>query len=377
MGVVADTTLVSFDASTLTKVGELPWSGMQRSRLLSGAGQLSCALPVGHPQVSEKTLGLLRTSPDRLVAAFRENTLVWAGFISGSQCRWSDGVFNLVAREFPWILAKRFLEENKDFNGMDVFDIFRWLITYMTTKQGTGTDGMTLGDDIVAAMSYLTVDPASTDAGATYTFAQSPTVYGTDRKSMQEIVDLLNADPETGFEYRTSYGGTWLAPTLTFELGYPTVGATLTRPMTQWIAADYGKTIDGERGGTRFHGMSSEGPVTRQSASMVANGALLLEQVEDMTDVPADIALGQVKEMRRLSRSPGPRVPDASYIPDDVVPYGFCDIGDTWPFNITDPDVLSITGDSRRVVQEDVTCDVDGSEIVGLTYNEPTTDLGS
>lgn len=374
---MADTALLSFDASTLTKVGELPWSGMQRSRLLSGAGQLTCALPVGHPQVSRHTLGLLRTSPDRLVAAFRDGSLKWAGFISGSQCRASDGVFNLVAREFPWILAKRFLEQNKDFDGMDVFDIFRWLVTYLTTKQGTGDDGMTLGDDIVAAMPYLAVDPASADSGTVYTFANSPTVYGTDRKSMQEIVDLLNADPETGFEYRTSYAGsTWLAPSLTFELGCPTVGATLTREMTQWIVADYGKTIDGERGGTRFHGMSSEGPVTRQSASMVANGALLLEQVEDLTDVPADVALGQVKEIRRLSRSPGPRVPDAVYIPDDPLPYGFCDIGDTWPFNITEPDVLRLTSDTRRVVQEDVTCDVDGSELVGLTYNEPVTDLG-
>lgn len=375
---MADNTLLSFDASTLTKVGELPWSAMQRSRVLSGAGQLTCTLPIGHPQVSRHTLGLLRSSPDRLVAHFRDGRLVWAGFISGSQCRVSDGTFNLVAREFPWILAKRVLEENKDFNGMDVFDIFRWLITYMTSKVSTDGDStLAAGSDIVAALSYLAVNPASADAGATYTFASSPTVYGTDRKTMQEIVDLLNQDPETGFEYRTKYdGSTWLAPLLTFELGYPTVGSALTREMTQWLAADYGKTIDGERSGTRFHGMSSEGPVTRQSASMVANAALLLEQVEDMTDVPADIAVGQVKELRRLARSPGPRVPDAVYIPDDPLPYGFCDIGDTWPFNITEPDVLTITSDIRRVIQEDVTCDVDGTESVALTYNDPTTDLG-
>lgn len=375
---MTDNTLLSFDASDLTRKGELPWSGMSRSRVLSGAGRLSCTLPIGHPQVTRDTLGLLRTSPDRLVAHYRNGVLVWAGFISGSQCRASDGTFSLVAREFPWILAKRFLEEDADFNGMDVFDIFRWLVTYMTGKLGTGDDGMTLGDDLVAAMAYLAVDPASTDAGHTYTFASSTTVYGTDRKSMQEIVDLINPDPQTGFEYRTKYAGSsWLAPLLTFELGYPTVGATLTREANQWMAADYGKTIDGERGGTRFHGMSAEGPVTRQSASMVANGALLLEQVEDMTDLAADVAAAHVKEIKRLGRSPGPRVPDYAFIPDDVLAYGFADIGDTWPFNVTEPDVLTITSDIRRVVQEEVTCDVDGSEMVSLTFNDPVSDLGA
>lgn len=370
--------LLVFDASTGTCLGPLPWSAMQRSRVLSGAGQMTCTLPIGHPLVTRDKLGLGRSSPDREVGVYRNGVLVWDGFISGSDCSWSGGVFNLVAREFPWILSKRTQEEDLDINGDDVFDIFRGRVTYMTSKEATGDDGMTLGDDIIAAVPRLSVDPASTDAGVTYTFASSPTVYGTDRKTMQEIIDLLNADPETGFEYRTNYdGSTRLAPQRVFQLGCPTVGTTLTRQITQWIAADYGKTIDGERGGTRFHGMSSEGPVTRQSSGMVTNGALLLEQVEDMTDLPADIALGQVQELRRLARSPGPRVPTHSYVPDVTLPYGFCDIGDTWPFNITEPDVLTITSDIRRVVQEDVACDVDGSELVGLTFNDPVSDLGA
>lgn len=375
---MTDNTLLVSDASTGHRLGELPWSGMQRNRVTSGAGTLTCALPTDHPLVNNNTLGQLRSSPDRIVTLYRDDAVKWSGYISGRQCRWSDGIFNLTAREFPWILSKRTLEEDADFDGMDVFDIFRWLITYLTTKEGTGTDGMTLGDDIIAAIPWLSVDPASTDAGATYTFAHSPTVYGTDRKYIQEIVDLLNADPETGFEYRTAYtGATWLANSWVFELGYPTVGDTLTREATPWIVSDYGKTIDGERASTRVHGMTAEGPVTRQSASMAAAGAALLELVDDMTDVPADIALGRVKELRRLTRSPGPQTPDFSYIPDDPLPYGFCDIGDTWPFNITTPAILSETENTRRVVEEQVTCDVDGSETVGLVFNDPTSDLGA
>lgn len=374
-----DQTLLVSDASTGLRLAELPWSNMQRSRLLSGAGQLTCSLPTAHPAVTRSNCGQLRASPDRVVTHYRDGVAVWSGFISGTECTFSDGVLNLTAREFPWIFSKRVLEVDKDFNGMDVFDIVRWLVDYMTTKTATGDDGsLPAGSDIVAALPRFAISPASADAGATYTFSRTPTVYGTDRKTIQEIIDLLSKDPETGFEYRTSCAGsTWLSYQHTVEFGYPSVGATLTREVTPWIASDYGRSIDGEQAGTRTHVMSAQGPVVKQSASMVANGAMLLENVEDLSDGTIEMAKAHATEIRRLSRPPGPRVPTFSYIPDDVLPYGFCDIGDTWPFQITTPEVLMLTADTRRVVEEDVTCDVDGSEEITLVFNEPLTDLGA
>lgn len=374
-----DGTLLVSDASTGLRMAELPWSGMQRNRVLSGAGQLSCSMPVGHPAVTRDNLGLLRSSPDRLVTFYRDGEAVWSGFISGSDCTWSDGVFNLIAREFPWILSKRALEVNKDYDGWDVFDIIRDLIDYLTSKVSTDGDStLAAGSDIIAAIPYLSVSPAVTDAGATLSFTRSPTIYGTDRKTIQEILDLLKQDPELGFEYKTSLAGsTWLSVAQVLVLGYPQVGSTLTREVAPLLTADYGLGIDGERQATRTHVMSADGPVTRQSASMVSNGALLMETVDDFSDGTMEMAIGRAKEMRRLLRSPGPKVPHVSLIPGEPLPYGFCDVGDTWPFNIREPEVLSFTADTRRVVEQQDACEVDGSELTTLVFNDPTTELGA
>lgn len=371
---MSETTLLVSDASSGTNLAELPWSGMQRSRIRSGAGQLSCVLPIDHPAVTQNNLGQLRSSPDREVTCWRGGFPVWNGAISGTDCTWGDGVFNLVAREFPWYLGKRVNEVDKTYTPADVFNLFRDLLTSMTSKTATGADGMSAGADIIAAIPRLSVNPASATAGVT----MSASFAGAARHTYQECLDYAMADPTAGFEFRTAYTGTtWRTCQRVFVLGQPNVGSVLTRPLTQLNAATYGRSGDWERGATRSHVVGAGYTKTLQSATAVSNSVLLLETVDDFTNT-SDHGLidARAKDLRRMSQPPV-RAFTWAYIPDDVLAYGAIDIGDTCPFGITSPSVLSVTGTTRRVVQEDVACDVDGSELVTLTFNDPLTDLGT
>lgn len=372
---MADHTLIVSDASTGANLAELPWSGMQRSRVLSDVGQLTCSLPIGHWAVTETNLGQLRATPDREVTLWRDDTAVWNGPITGTACSWTDSTFNLVARDALWYLTKRVLEQNKTFTAEDVFDIVRWFVTYMTTKEGTGDDGTTLGDDIVAAIPRFAVSPSVTDAGAT----MDADFAGVSRHTIQECFEFVANDPQTGFEWKlgVSSGTTWLSCQRTLVLGYPQLGSTLTRPLTELLLADYGRAGDWEQAATRVHVVGSGYTKTLQSASSVSNGVLLLEAVDDLTDTSDEGFIdARAKDLRRMRRPPV-RAFTVSYVPGDVLAYGAVDLGDTVPFDVRTPAILSITADNRRVIQEDIACDVDGSELTTLTFNDPLTDLGA
>lgn len=376
--------VVVFDA-TLTPLAELPLSGLQYSRVLSGAGALTGSLSMRHPACTETNLGQLKTDPDRLFAVYREDgntvTCEWAGPLTGTDCTFSDGSINVVGREMSWWLGKRVCEEDISLESLDMFAGVRALVTQMTTKTATGTDGtLAAGTDIGAAIAGFNV----TGASAGYTLpANTATNYvgfrGVGRHTYADAFGVLAGDPEHGFEWAMDYrtGSTRVDIITTLLLGYPNLGSTWGGQIAQSVLVDFARFCDWEQGATRVHVFGGDGYIkTLQSSQAATNGVRLTERVDDFGDITnTDFIDGKAKDLRRLGR-PAPRTMTFKYKPCPSLPYGFVDLGDTVPQQISDPNILSIESDVRRVVQVDATAD-DTSEEILVTLNDPLTDLAA
>lgn len=367
------------DASTGLMLVEAPFSGVTFSRVLSGVGAFSGSLPVTHPAATEANMGVLTSSADREVTVWRDDVAIWNGPIVGCEPNATDDTFTVTAREASWYYSKRTLEVNKNYDGMDIFDIVRDLDSYAQSKTASGTDGMTAGADIVANLPRWAINPASTDAGATYADDSPPTFYGADRHTILDCLQGIAADPTTGFEWRTDFttGSSKQAVKRTIVLGYPQLGSTLGVTLTEALLLNYGRTTDAERGGTRFHTRYSGGVKTLQSSAAVTAGVLLTEVVADYTKTrKTATATSFTKNLRRLARQPV-RTLSAVIVPQALgLPWGFCDLGDTIPFGITTPAIVSLSSDSRRVVQLDYTPESgEAPETVTPTFNVRLDDL--
>lgn len=367
------------DSSTGHVLCEAPFTGVQFSRVLSDAGSFTGQIPTWHPAATEANVGLDRNNSDREVVVWRNGVAVWAGPITGCEVTLSGDTFTVTAREAVWHLMKRILEVNKNYNATDVFDAARDLFSYGTSKTASGSDGMTAGASIVASIPRFAVSPASTDAGATITDSSPPTFYGSARHSIFECFVKLALDPETGFEWRNDVSSTSLqAVTRTVTLGYPSLGSTLTAQLTEANLLDADRAGDWERAATRVHVLYNGGVITRQSSAAVTAGVLLSEKVEDLSDTSkSSVATSYAKDLRRLSRPPV-QVPGFAWVPSTSgLAFDFCNLGDVVPYQITSPNIMSISVNSRRVVQLDYTPGDDGLETVKATCNSPLTDLST
>lgn len=369
------------DASTGLMLVEAPFSGVQFSRVLSGVGTFTGSLPVLHPAATEANLGVLTSSADREVVVWRDDVAIWNGPIVGCEPNATDDTFTVTAREASWYYSKRTLEINKNYDGDDIFDIVRDLDDYAQTKTANGSDGMTAGADIVADLPRWAISPASTDAGATYSDPSPPTFYGANRHTILDCLQAIAADPETGFEWRTDFatGSSKQSVKRTIVLGYPQLGSTLGITLTEAVLLNYGRTTDMERAGTRTHTRWSGGVKTRQSSAAVSDGVLLTEAVGDFTKTRKDAtAQAFSKDFRRRARPPV-RTVSAVIVPSALgLAWGFCDLGDTIPFQITTPNIVSLTADTRRVVQIDYTPESgEAPETMSLTFNIRLDDLGA
>lgn len=360
-----------YKSSTNEPLAELPFDPSW-SFVLSGAGSLSGSLPIWHPLATETILGQRHDDPDREVTVFVDGVADWNGPLTGTSCKLSGDTIEISVREVSWYLLKRTLEHKKDYTGWDLADALDDLLTYATTKTATGTDGMTLGADIKADIPRFTWD-VSALVGQTLGTA---VFAGTAGHTIQEVFDFLAADPETGFEWRVDYrtSSTRQVPHRTLVFGYPNVGTTMTGQLTQSVLSDYGRDMDNERAATRVTVMYGGGKVVRQSATAVANNVILTETVDDYTDTnDVDMATSRAKDLRRIGK-PMIRVPSASIRHGGALSHDFLSVGDVMPFGITWPDILSITADTRRVVEIAKRAQ-DGALDVDWTFNDRLDDL--
>lgn len=377
-----DYRVVISKAATREPLAELPLQGLTFDRILSGCGSLSGTLSIWHPAATETILGLTAANPDRELTVWRKGddgveVPIWNGPITNIQGTMSGGVYTITAREASWYLQKRVLEEDKVYTTSDdVFDVVRDLVDYMKTKTASGDDDMTLGDDIVAALPGFSVSAGA--AGAT--LAEDVSFAGTARHTISECFEFIAADPETGFDYRMDYstGSTRQSVHRTLTLGYPGLGTTLTTELTEHILYDFGRESDWDRAGSRVHVVGSGYTKTLQGAGAVANGNLLLEVVDDYSDTSNHGLINhRARDLRRLAQIPV-RILTASYVPGSALPFGFCDLGDVVPFEIQSPPGMTITGNTRRVVQIAVRPpEGDAPELVDLMFNQPLDELGT
>lgn len=365
------------DSSTGLVKAQLPYAGLQFNKALSGCGAGSFTVPIGHASVTEDNLGQHRTNSDREITVFRDDEVAINGPLTGTIGSLSSGAIQVTFREASYHLQKRVLEHNVNYDGVDLFDAVRDLTDDMTTKEGTGDDGMTLGDDIIAALPRWTV--MSGTAGVTLTDASPPTFYGSARHYISDCFEALAGDPDTdGFEWKMAYSGTLQAVARQLVMGAPSLGITHTLELTERLLEDYSRTCDWERAATRVHVIGAGYTKTLQSSTAVSSGTLLSEKVDDASDMSKpNLIDARARDLRRLSR-PAVRVFTAKFRPNPKgLAHDFCDLGDTVPFQISWPEILSINADTRRVV--DIATEVgddDGDEMVTLTFNDKLADLG-
>lgn len=370
-----------YDASDGQLIAELPLTGVTFSRVLSGVGSLAGSLSIWHPSCTRSVLGFDTADSDREITVVRDDVPIWNGPVTGIDGTMSAGAMQITAREASFYLQKRTLEINKNYDGTDIFDAVRDLITYMTTKVANGSDGMSAGADIVASLPRWSVDPGpGTLAGSTISDPSPPTFYGSARHLISDCMEGLAADPTTGFEWRMDYETASSRGNVarTVTLGYPNLGSVLTTQLSEAVVADWGRTGDWERGATRVHALYANGVKTLQSASAVSDGILLTEAVDDISDVTkSGVATSYATNLRRLARPPV-RSYQAAFTPsDNGLQYDFANLGDTVPLAFTSPDILAIS-DSRRVIQIDVTpSSGDVPETVALTFNIRLDDLST
>lgn len=366
-------------SSTGLPIAELPFDPSW-SFVLSGAGTLTGSMSIWHPLATEVILGQRHDDPDREISVIVDGQFDYSAPLTGTSCTLRGETIDINAREVSWYLLKRTVEEKKDYGGWDLADAVDDLLTYATSKTSTGDDGMALGDDIKANIPRFTWDVSSL-SGHTLP-ASTPTnlvgFSGAAGHTIQEALDFLAADPETGFEWRVDYktSSTRQSPHRTLVFGYPGLGTTLVGEMTQRVLSDYGRDQDNERAATRVTVMYGGGKVVRQSSVAVSNSVILTEVVDDYTDTSdVDMATGRAKDLRRIGK-PMIRVPSSEFRAGGTLAHDFANLGDVMPFAISWPDILSITGDNRRVVEIAKRVE-DGALTVGHTYNDLLTDLGA
>ena len=350
------------DAYTLDILGEIPFTPTDRySRLICGCGSFTGTIPLDHPMATRANF------KDRManLIVVRDNDIAWWGPITQPTSNLHDRTLTLNARTPSWWMAHRCLEVSKHYHA-DSHSIFRKLWTYCTTK----TDSV--AGDINANLDNITIS-----SGLSGNTKRVP-LAGSGRYLMSDIVhDWLVEDPDTGLEYREDFSGAVDDPQVTITLGSP-LGSTLTHLLTEHSLSDYGLDLDFERSGTRAHAVGATSAVTQQNTGSIADGYPLLDVVIDRSNIADASALdASARELRRKAQPPV-RIPDVEFTPTvGGLEFGFCNLGDTIPFGVRSPDLLTIRSFSRRVVEIAVMPETpDGPESVGLSFNLPLTELG-
>lgn len=352
------------DASSGVNKGELPLSVQSFSRLLNGVGVLTGTLPMDHPMSTwQNLLG------DREITVLRDDVPIWNGPITTLDVTLSGRQVAVTAREASWYLGKRTLEVNKNYNA-DLYYIVRNLVTYMTTKLGTGAS------NINAPLPRFSVSPAG-NSGTVKAYRY----YGSARHTLAEILDDLVADPTTGLDYRMDYttGSTRQTCQRTLTLGSPSLGATRSQRITEALVTEYSRSLDRERAASRVHVLGNGYTATAQNTGSVSNGDILIESVFDRTDKSNHSFLDNYARDARYRSQPSVLTHSVSFKPGSALPYGFCDVGDKVDVEILVGSGLLISNaGTARVLEIDVTPnDGNGDEIVTLSLATSLDSLGT
>lgn len=183
--------------------------GLSLARQINGTGTFTGALSLTAGNALEQVAWRNSIANRRtMIWLLLDGTPVWNGILWDWQPQTIlDGTMPFSASTFDSLFAYRVIQDTLTFTGMDVFDIFRSLVTYALTKDVNGqAAGLNLGSN-------------ESGVSATVTFTGS---------DMQLVSDAWqNMVAEFGFEYAFAPGLDVNGNLTTYlNLGYPELGLT-------------------------------------------------------------------------------------------------------------------------------------------------------
>lgn len=337
---------------------------------MNSVGQFEASLPADHPEATQANL----TDGLRGITVIRDDSAEWSGLIGEVDVDSDARRVSFPVYEASEWMSYLTVEEDKHYNA-DRFSWVRKVNTYVNTKLSTSGDGTgSPGSTINAGIPRWSVSTGLSG------FTLDDVIPGLSRFTMAEIVQILTEDPSEGIEWRMDYqtGSTRQSCHRTLTLGAP-LGVTKTQTLTAQVLHSWGKTYDVTTAATRVHVRGNGFTATKQNTGSITAGWPLMEQRYDRGDTTNQTRLGNIAKEYRRRAQPPVKMLRATYVPGVSLPFGWCNIGDTVPFNIKDPcDLLNIQGVSRRVVGIEWTPPSGATpELVSLLFNLPLTDLGT
>jgi hypothetical protein len=338
------------------------------TQLMNDVGTCSGTFPADHPKATHDIVedGL------REITILRDDVPVWNG-----PFKWSvDSVNRLVqidAVEASAYFDLRVREADHSYNE-DRFDWVRDEWTYMTSKTSTAGDGTgSAGTDINATIPNFAV------SSGTSGFNLNSSLAGVGFYTFRDILDKLAENPDEGIEWCVDYttGSTRQLCQRTLTLGAP-LGSVLTRQLFGVALYSYGRSGDPLSGGTRIHVRGSGITSTKQNTGSLTDWPLI-EKAVDRGDITDQTILDDAAREIRRQAQPPVKVRTASWIAGRALPWGFCKLGDTVPFQVDDPaELLEITAPNLRVVGLSTQPPTDGAaETVTPIFDQPLSDTGA
>jgi hypothetical protein len=338
------------------------------TQLMNDVGTSSGSFPADHPAAKHAIIedGL------RELTHLRDDVPVWNG-----PFKWKvDSVNRLVqidAVEASAYFDLRLREADHSYNE-DRFDWVRDEWTYMTSKTSTAGDGTgSPGTNINASIPNFAV------SSGTSGFTLNSSLSGVGFYTFRDILDKLAENPDEGIEWYVDYstGSTRQTCQRTLTLGAP-LGSVLTRQLFGVALFSYGRSGDPLSAATRVHLRGSGITSTKQNTGSLTDWPLL-EKAVDRGDITDQTILDDAAREIRRQVQPPVKIRTASWIAGTALPWGFCKLGDTVPFQVDDPcELLDITAQDLRIVGLSIQPPSDGAaETVTPIFDRPASETGA
>jgi hypothetical protein len=357
------------DAMTGTVKAPIPFTfSGPFTQLMGDVGTCSGTFPADNKYATHDVIenGL------RELTVIRDDVPIWNG-----PFKWSvDDVSRLVqidAVEASAYFDLRLREVDHSYNE-DRFDWVRDEWTYMTSKLSTAGDGTgSPGTGINASVPNFAV------SSGTSGFTLNSSLAGVGFYTFRDILDKLAENPDEGIEWYVDYttGSTRQTCQRTLKLGAP-LGSVLTRQLFGVALFSYGRSGDPLSSATRVHLRGSGITSTKQNTGSLTDWPLL-EKAVDRGDITDQTILDNAAREIRRQVQPPVKIRQASWIAGTALPWGFCKLGDTVPFQVDDPcELLDITAQDLRIVGLSIQPPSDGGEeTVTPIFDQPLSATGA
>jgi len=356
-------TFLFTDIRTNKVIAELPVSAPTYGYKLSDTGEMSGSFNINDEVLKQDPLNA--TVPGRTgVYVIRDGIPVWGGMVWGRQYSVQNRQMTINAETFDSYFNKRFQRSEYHVDGVDQFDMARWLIKNNNIDQD-------ILMDVSTAMSGVT---------------RQRNMYRYEYKTiLEEFTQLANLLNGFDWEVRVYKDNQTQELKRRLEFYYPQKGLT---PSQSHLVFDYPGNIqtfdvswDAKEGanivytlgaGTGYDQLVGEA----DDYSQLSAGWPKLEISRSYTSVTFPSTLNShASSILKLKNSPI-TIYSVTIRPDIDPPFGSYSVGDWATFNIEDP-LLGLLNITQRITEMTVAVDTSGLETITLTLSsgeEPIED---